>query len=61
MNVEEKRFYSMRDLAEIFGVSLSHIKQNVRWLLPKPMRVGKRTLRWSREQIDTFIKNQTDH
>lgn len=58
MELKDKEFFSMKDLSEVFGVSLSHIKQSVRWELPKPIIVGKRCLRWRREQIESFIKNQ---
>ena len=47
----------MRDIADLFGVSLSHVKQSLRWELPEPHRIGTRTLRWSREQLETYLKN----
>lgn len=59
MNLTDKEFFSMRDIAQLLGVSHSHVKQNLRWELPKPIRVGKRCLRWSRAQVDAYIKNQT--
>jgi predicted DNA-binding transcriptional regulator AlpA len=57
--LKDKQFFSMKDLSRMFGVSISTMKTTVRWQLPKPVRVGKNSLRWSREQVETYISNQT--
>jgi hypothetical protein len=57
MKIEDREFYSMRDVANLFGVSLSHVKQTVRWELGDPIKVGKRCLRWSKDQIKAYVKN----
>lgn len=60
MTLDDKEFFSMRDIADLLGVSLSHVKQNIRYELTNPIRVGKRSLRWRRESIETYLKNQTE-
>jgi len=56
MKMEDKDFFSMRDVSDLFGVSLSLVKQKIRWELGTPIRLGK-CLRWTRGQIETYIKN----
>lgn len=59
MTLDDKEFFSMRDVANLFGVSLSLVKQKIRWELGKPVKLGK-CLRWTRPQIETFIENNRE-
>lgn len=56
MKLDDKDYFSMRDVAELFGVSLSLVKQKIRWELEPPIRVG-RCLRWTRSQIERYANN----
>lgn len=56
MKMEDKEFFSMRDVSNLFGVSLSLVKQKLRWELGTPVRIGK-CLRWTRSQIEAYVKN----
>lgn len=59
MKLSDKEFFSMADIAKLFGVSISHVKQYLRYELPEPVRVGKKALRWRRDKLETYIKNHT--
>lgn len=59
MSKSEQEFYTMRDIAALFRVSLSHVKQHLRWELPEPVKIGKRGLRWHRDAIQVYIKNNS--
>lgn len=53
-------YLNRAQLASYLGVSRSTISNLIRTgSLPKPLQIGKRTLRWKRLDIDEYLKKSS--
>lgn len=59
MKVEEVRLLNERQVAELVGVSKSTLRRMVSANeFPKPIRIGKRAIRWRRSEVLEWIDSR---
>ncbi len=52
------RFFNQKELLTMLGISRATFERNVAiGLLPKPIQVGKRAVRWRSDEIEACINN----